>query len=244
VKFQSDRDAKLFLIEIGRMDEIANATRELKPTDEMIGLLKKARRGVSRGLKSFRRSQAGKQSWRKHSAEIMRGIKAFHRSTEGKRFHRNLSRFLLRKEFTGYLTGRPLASRNESMDFWEKADVIKAVSSAKTHLFIELEYYHPLYEQMGLEELALNHLSELSNIEQKILHDELISESDYSLLGLLTETNAVVKSLADKSGKSADEVEKMWKKIKQSLIDQGKSEDDENFFALLTGSLKNALKID
>lgn len=244
MKFQSDKDAKLFLIEIGKMPEVASATRELKPTDEMIGLLKKSRKGVSRGLKSFRRSQATKQTWRKFSAEIMRGIKAYHRSTEGKRFHRNLSRFLLRKEFTGFLTGKPLAQRNESMDFWEKAETIKAISSAKTHLFIELEYYHPLYEQMGLEELALNHLSDLSNIEQKILHDEEIVEADYSLLALLCETNAVIKSLADESGKPVDEVEKMWKKIKQSLIDQGKSEDDKNFFSLLVGSLKNALKID
>lgn len=245
MKFQSDKDAKLFLIEVGHISMIDDATKDLKPTDEMIGLLKKKRGGLTRGLKSFRRSQASKGTWRKYSAEIMRGIKAFHRSTEGKRFHRNISRFLLRKDFTGYLTGRPLASRNESvMDFWEKADVIKAISSAKTHLFIELEYYHSLYEQIGLEDLVLNHIHELNDIEQKILHDQDISESDYSLLGLVCEASAIIKSLADKSGKSTEDVDAMWKKIKKSLIDQGRSEDDENFFAILVGSLKKALKID
>lgn len=243
MKFQSDRDAQLFLIEIGQVDKAYGATKDLKPTQEMIGLLKK-QRGKLNGLKSFRRSQASKGTWRKYSAEIMRGIKSFHRSTEGKRFHRNLSRFLLRKEFNGFLTGRPLASRNESIDFWEKADAIKAISSAKTHLFIELEYYHGMYEQMGLEDLVLNHVSTLNSIEEKILHDQDLLESDFHLLGLITEAKATIKNLATKSGKEEKEVEAMWDKIKKSLIDQGRSEDDENFYALLVGSLKKALKID
>ena len=247
MKFHSDKDAKLFLIEINMLDDVGSATRDLRPTDEMIGFLRQHRTGLTSGLKSFRRSQASKAMWRKHSAEIMRGIKAFHKSTEGKRFHRNLARFIVRKDFSGYLTGRKLAtSRNESLDtdFWEKAETIKAISSAKTHLFIEMEYYHGIYEQIGLEDLLLNHTHELNEIERKVLNDQELSEDDISLLGLFCETASVVKALADKSGKSVSDVEDMWKKIKKSLIDQGRSEDDKNFFALLVGALKKALKID
>ena len=59
----------------------------------------------------------------------------------------------------------------------------------------------------------------------------------------ILETNAVISSFAKKSGKSEKEVEAMWKKIKASLLAQGHKESDDNFFALLVGSLKNSLHL-
>lgn len=54
----------------------------------------------------------------------------------------------------------------------------------------------------------------------------------------------VVKSFAKKSGKSEAEVEKMWKEVKASLLSQGKSEKDENFYSLLVGIMKKNLKLE
>lgn len=50
----------------------------------------------------------------------------------------------------------------------------------------------------------------------------------------------VIKSFADKSGKSEQEVEKLWNEIKQSAEDSGHKED----WAYITGSLKKALQLE
>jgi len=63
------------------------------------------------------------------------------------------------------------------------------------------------------------------------------------MLATINEKAPVIASFAKKSGKSEKDVEDMWNKIKKSLIGQGHKESDDNFFALLTGSLKNSLKI-
>jgi len=60
---------------------------------------------------------------------------------------------------------------------------------------------------------------------------------------LINEKAPVIASFAKRSGKSEKDVEAMWHKIKKSLIDQGHKESDDNFFPLLTGSLRNSLKI-
>ncbi len=57
----------------------------------------------------------------------------------------------------------------------------------------------------------------------------------------INETTALIKSLAIKSGKSEIEVEKIWNKIKASLIRQGVKKDDPSFFARLVGGLKKTL---
>ena len=59
----------------------------------------------------------------------------------------------------------------------------------------------------------------------------------------LNETAALIKSFADKSGKSVAEVENAWNSIKGSLIKSGKKKDDPLFFKLLVGGLKKALKL-
>ena len=54
---------------------------------------------------------------------------------------------------------------------------------------------------------------------------------------------AVVKSFAKKTGKSIDQVEKIWNAIRDSLISSGHKETDDNFYAMLVGGLKKALKL-
>ena len=54
---------------------------------------------------------------------------------------------------------------------------------------------------------------------------------------------AVVKAFAKKTGKSEEEVEKLWDKAKGIAIDDGRKEDDENFYPYVTGILKKMLKL-
>jgi hypothetical protein len=55
--------------------------------------------------------------------------------------------------------------------------------------------------------------------------------------------NGIIKSFAKKSGKSKPEVEKAWKGIEQSLLDQGHKKSDTNFYPMLVGALKKSLKL-
>lgn len=51
----------------------------------------------------------------------------------------------------------------------------------------------------------------------------------------------LVKKFAKRSGKTTKQVDKMWNSVKQSLIDQGHSEDNSNFYPMLVGIMKRNL---
>ena len=55
--------------------------------------------------------------------------------------------------------------------------------------------------------------------------------------------NNIVKSFADKSGKSEKEVEALWDKAVGIAIDDGRDKDDENFYPYVVGILKKMLKL-
>lgn len=54
---------------------------------------------------------------------------------------------------------------------------------------------------------------------------------------------SVVKSFAKKSGKSVEEIEKMWNSVKKSLL-KDMDEKDPKFYPKLVGILKKNLDID
>jgi len=55
----------------------------------------------------------------------------------------------------------------------------------------------------------------------------------------------IVKSFADKSGKSVDEVETLWDKAKKITKDQYDVDvDSDRFYQITTGMLKNMLGIE
>jgi predicted NUDIX family NTP pyrophosphohydrolase len=51
----------------------------------------------------------------------------------------------------------------------------------------------------------------------------------------------LIKKFAKRSGKTSKQVEKMWNSIKDSLINQGHTEDDSNFYPMLVGIMKKNL---
>ncbi len=54
----------------------------------------------------------------------------------------------------------------------------------------------------------------------------------------------IVTSFADKTGKSVEEVEKLWNKAKELVKEKGIPEDSDSFYKVLVGILKNMLKIE
>lgn len=209
MKFLSTRDKHLFLLEVERMDLIDKITDDFVPEDELIELFVKKRRGLVPKLKDFRRSQLTKEQWRSNRYAIMKGIKTFHRSTQGKRFHRNLGTFLATREFSGGIFKR---DSNESVYFEDVTNVLKAVTSAKTHLFIEYEFYHPLDDEIDYQIFTEEALPALDRIEQGLVKtDGKISRQDLDFLAHLTERKCIINELSNKYNVSVEDICGMFK---------------------------------
>ena len=239
MKFNSINDAKMFLLEVGEsLSKYTDSELEnFQPAQEMVEGLFISRRGVESGIRNYKKSSDMKAMWRKNRHKFMSGIKAFHSSTKGKQFHRKLGRFLATRMFDD----KTLLS---NVSFYERCEDLKSLNSAKTHLFIECEFYHPLVEQIELETIVTDYSIRLFNdIESKILYNQELNEDETDFLLDIVETSALIKSFAEKTGKSEAEIETMWQDIKSGLIKSGKKESDESFYALLVTALKNKLNL-
>ena len=250
MKFQSVEDKKYFLLELGRVDLLGKVTEEWEPEEELVELFIKRRKKLLQRLKDFRKSQIQKANWRRERWKYLRGIRRFHRSTAGKRFHRALGRFIATRTFRVGKAGE----RSRTLSTFEAAEVLKALTSAKTHAYIELEYYMPLNEELDyllfLEELvpAVERVEKWL-ISQASLMPEgdgvRLEDDDFEFLIRLTETAALVKAFAEKSGRSVEEVERLWDKAKEIVKKEYKiDEDDPDFYRLVVGILKRMLKIE
>lgn len=230
MKFLTDNDAKLFLIEVGNTSKISEATKEYTPSKVEEGIFIKKRRRHETALKDHDQSRKSKEGWRRNRTKMMKGIKSYHKSTEGKRFHKRLGRFLASR-----------LTRNDENGILE---YLKGVSTAKTTLITELEFYHPLVEQVELEEMVLEYAIPLLNsIETRIIKGEELTEDEFDFLLDITETSEVVLALANKSNVSVETIEKYWKEIKSALLRDGKKESDEQFYGLLVSILKKKLNL-
>jgi hypothetical protein len=235
MKFHNIDDIRLFLLEVGSISLVESVNEDFTPTEDQINEFILARRPMESLIKNHRKSQIAKGSWRRNRTQMMKGIKAFHRSTEGKRFHRNLGNFLATR-FTTRDTGR--TATNESIEF------LKALNSAKTHLYIELEYFHQLHEQVELDDMAFNYAYNLfRDIEDSVIKQIDFNEDQVQFLLDITEANALIQSLSTKSKKSISQVEKVWNDIKKGLEKSGMKDSEEKFYPILVSTLKKKLNL-
>ena len=102
------------------------------------------------------------------------------------------------------------------------------------------------------EDTLLNIIAEISlksADELKEEFDKLLESKDKSYVDIVSELLKInepadlIKSFADKSGKSEKEVEDAWNSIKKDLLNKGEDEEDPDFYKKLVGILKKALKI-
>jgi hypothetical protein len=165
-------------------------------------------------------------------ADITNGFNVLRESMSGKKLRHY-------KPLANFITGMDINN------FYERLDITKALTSIKTHLIIEMGYYHTVYDQLGLDKLFEDYSSLYRRLADKIANGKevSISESDQYILINLVEAANIIKSFADKSGKSIKEVEKIWDDTANELKKQGRKEDDDSFYPVLVTILKKKLKI-
>ena len=228
----------LFLIDLGEEADVIsqNSLGEVIPT-KIPNFIQK-RKELIAPYKSFRKSKDAEKGWRSARYNHLRGIRGFAKSVEGKKFHRNLAKFVANKE-PGHLLNR-----------YESAELVTYLSSFRTHALLELNYYKPLSEEVEFFNAIESLLSLIDTNSMVILesvysyNDFKITEDLYDTVIRMLEPAGVVHALAIKSGKSEPEVEKMWDEARSIVTKEyKKDEDDENYWALVTGTLKKMLGV-
>ena len=231
MKFATEQDAKMFLLEIEKFDELGNASKEMKPDSEMMELFISKRRTLIPGLKDFRRRQNTRQQWRHERYKMLRGIKRFHKSTAGKKFHRALGR---------YLATRESLSESQSVFYLtEIADILKALSSLKTHAFIELEFYHPLSEELEYRLLFEELIPIIDSTEKKLLQgDFTLDESDEETLLRITDFEQIISQIAQEKGIEIEIVRDLHEQVMESKEISEMNEEDDNYYRRIFVTLK------
>lgn len=224
MKFKSTDDKKMFLLEMERIDLLSKVAVEWEPERALIELFIQKRGELTKSVKDFRKSQNAKAQWRKHRHKIMRGIKNFHKSTKGKQFHRSLGRFIATR-FTGdspldYYKDKEAPS--ESLSVFESLETLKAISSLRTHVYIESEYFMPFSEYVEFLELSDEVLESSFAIERKLLrYDPKIDEADVDILGRVITPRVLVDCMMETIGSSVpildEQFDKMAKKFEERL---------------------------
>lgn len=171
MRLRSDVDKLALLSEIDRTDLL-----DTELNSSIFEELVESRRSLVKKMKDFRKSQNQKANWRRNKWKYLKGIKKFHRSTDGKKFHRTLGRYLSTRIIENFSPNR----FESTID-----DILTAISSARTHLYIDLGYYKPLVEEVEYSELLEYYIPLLNSIELKLIESNVPSLTDEELEGLL-----------------------------------------------------------
>ena len=193
MKLRSEKDKAEFLVEVNRLDLL---TEDI-PSEVFEYFLRKRRPLVSK-LKNFKKAQNAKSQWSNKKWKLLKGIRSFHKSTKGKRFHRALGRFLATRIF------RP---KRESIELLRE-DALKAVSSIRTHLYIESGYFMPLDEEADLHIFIEYAVRKLTDIEMRLFEatDADVSDEELELLLRLVDRNELRKAFESVIGVDVSEM--------------------------------------
>jgi len=227
MKLREDEDKYSLLVEANRLD-LLNTTVDDLPEDVYMGTIRK-RKGMLTRFKNFRKSQNSKKQWRTKRWGLMKGIGKFHKSTGGKRFHRSLGRFL---------AVRHLESAPEKIEL-VREDALKAVSSLKTHIYIEQEYYMPVNEYVEFQIFCDYAIPLLSEIEHNIYQDTVceISKDQLELLIRMIDQKDLVLALREATGYDVEKITEMW-----GSISEGLTTTDSYYFCNKFGGIISALR--
>jgi hypothetical protein len=237
LKFRTLNDKYLFLSDIGRSDLFEDVNEEYVPPKELVELFFKKEKGLFQRLKDRRRQKRMESEWRHNRYIYQKGSKKFQSSSYGKRFHTELGKFLSTHDMTKGGLVKTKDGYSESMRY------IVPINSLVTHYLIESDFYKPLVERVDLHFTCLDIMKLRERMENYFLLGDELDEQDYEFLVSLVEVNAILNAFATQSGKSKEHVEKVWGKVKASLLKSGKQESDSNFYQLLVGGVKKSLKI-
>lgn len=245
MKFREDQDKIIFLVECDQPVPSSLDLTSWEPTEEMKSLFIKKRAEIIPRMKSFRRSQATKAQWRRDRYKLMQGIGDFHRSTAGKRFHRSMGRFLALRDFGDMsLFRRDTRDDDEALmlkpvhlSSEDRGSFLKALSSIRTHLFIESEYYMPLSQQVAFDFLLEEVVDAFSRLERSIIYFEEMNSDDIDLLVRMVNQEDLIASLVAESSRVKEEVEDAWRRADDIVWREFGRAKEDNASAALSLSL-------
>ena len=200
----------------------------------------KKRKKLIEPYKDFRKSQNAKGGWRTARYNHLKGIRDFAKSVQGKKFHKNLATFIVNRQ----------PGDQHVLNRYESSELVSHLSSFRTHILLELNYYKPLSEEVDFFNAVEAMIKLVDGYSAEILesvygYNEFeIKEDLYDNIIRMLEPAGIIHAFALKSGKSEAEVEKLWGEAQDVVKKEySKGEDDESFWALVTGTLKKMLGI-
>lgn len=238
MRFRNSQDKFYFLADIGRLDLLETIKEEEEVAPDLFEGFIKRRKPIVSGLVNFRKSQMSKQSWRSNRYTHMKGIHKFHGSIAGKRLHRGISRFLATRITRPHVDS--LKATRESLDVLQ-CETLKSLSSLRTHLYIENDYYMPLEESAEFVALLEYAIPLLNSIEVKIYHDASadLNEDEYELLLRFCDTRELCRALSEAlEPLSLETIHDTYKAIYARMMSENSS-DQESYF--LTRLMENLL---
>lgn len=240
MKFSNKLDLELFLSEVDRLDLLGQVDESFDPSQELLELFIKRRKPLVGAIKDFRRSQSTKEQWRQKRWRFMKGIKRFHNSVKGKRFHRNMGRFLSTRYFHPQMksiigddqeSSMQGSRMKEGLNIYDLAEILKAINSAKTHIFIELERYFPLQEEIEYWEMMDEIFPGIDRVEKRLWLGEELEKEDLEILFRLTEKKELVKAFAESCNFDCEKIENFWDEFEE----KNKDKLDEDVYIDLIG---------
>ena len=230
MKLRSKEDLPLFLADANRLDLLETLQENEEIPDDLFEVFLQRRKPLLKGLMNFRASVRTKQQWRSSRFKFLRGIKRFHRSLAGKRLHRSLSRFLATRIMRPHMGF--LQQRYESLEPL-RFDALKALSSAKTHMYIESEYYSPLSAAEEYSAFMEYTIPLLNSIEWNVYNDPDVdlSEDEEEVLLRLVDERELCKSFAEiLEVVPVEKVIETFAATRNNMITKGSSMDETYFF--------------
>lgn len=208
MKFASRSDVNQFLTEVDRLDLIGKVDESFKPDQTMLEIFVTKRKTLIPGLRNFRKSQIGKSQWRQHRYKLLKGIKKFHKSTKGKRMHRAIGRFLATRDT---FKGTFKREANEYSNLHDVCETLKALSSVKTHNYIEFEYYHSIDEEVLYHIFTEELLPTIDRIEQALISPGIeVCAEDLDFLCRIVEPKALFHEISEHTNSSYEDVKKYF----------------------------------
>lgn len=185
------------------------------------------REPMLQGLIDFRQRQHATANWRKNRWKTMRGVKRWHKSMDGKRFHRALGTHLATRIVRDTRTKRPerpsILQRSEALEA-SPNQLLIALASLRTHLYLEREYYRPLLEEeLDVREFVAYCIPHLQRLEEKVFQNPsaTFTADEHELLLRLIDRKALWKAFAEVYQCTVPLVESTirlcWKRLRQQL---------------------------
>lgn len=232
MRFHSKEDKFLFLNELGRTDDVYSFNESATITEEEEKEFIKKRGTLIKGVRDRDKSSAQKTNWRQNKHKIMKGIKKYHKSSAGKRFHRNMSRFMMT---------RITRDKTPNSSIYEMGSYLSTLNSLKQTFSVELEFYHPLFEQMEIETILVDYaLPIFTSLERKIIENAQIDDDELTFLLDFNESDTFLDEFSKRVNIEFAKVKSVFENITKELYNIGMKEDHADFQLRRLEDLKKA----